>query len=213
MKFFRRAPRAACQEIVRESTDGKRLILNTLGPETFFGEMALTGERFLQNSTAEALDDALVCVPSRRDLERLILEHPKVGLRFFAQISARFLETELIVEDFAFRSAPARLAGVLPRPAETSEIGTIQASHQELADMIASYRETVTLTLDQFQDRGLVELDAAAFESLTRSRYKRCPRREQVIASWGAEATAIKCRRHAALRRCHVAPRCRARRQ
>jgi CRP-like cAMP-binding protein len=142
-------------QIVRESADG---ILATLGPETFFGEMALIGQRFSQDSTAEALEDALVCVLSRRDLERLIMDYPKVGLRFLEQLSARLVEIELIVEDFAFKSVPARLAGVLSRLAESAEDETIQASHQELADMIATYRETVTITLDEFQKRGVVEL-------------------------------------------------------
>ncbi len=150
--------------IVRESADGKRLILATLGPATFFGEMALLGQRFPQDSTAEALEDSVVCVLSRRDLERLVLEHPKVGLRFLEQVSARLLETEAIVEDFAFKPVPARLAGLLLRQAEASGDRTIHASHQELADMVATYRETVTLTLNQFQDQGLVELGRRSVE-------------------------------------------------
>lgn len=145
-------------QIVRASADGKRLVLATLGPETFFGEMALIGQRLPQDSTAEALEDAVVCVLSRRDLERLVMDHPKVGLRLLEQISARLLETEAIVEDFAFKSVPARLAGVLLRLAELQADQSIHASHQELGDMIATYRETVTLTLNQFQDQGLVEL-------------------------------------------------------
>jgi CRP/FNR family transcriptional regulator, cyclic AMP receptor protein len=151
-------------QIVRQSSDGKRLILATLGPGTFFGEMALIGQRFPQDSTAEAVDDAVVCVLSRRDLERLIMDHPKVGLRFLEQLSARLLETELIVEDFAFKSVPARLAGQLLRLMETSDDNSVEATHQELADMIATYRETVTLTLHEFQDRGLVELGRRSVE-------------------------------------------------
>jgi CRP/FNR family transcriptional regulator, cyclic AMP receptor protein len=143
---------------VRETADGRRLVTAVLGPHTFFGEMALVGQRFPQDSTAEALEEALICVLSRKDLERLILQHPKVGLRFLEQLSARLLETEAIVEDFAFKSVPARLAGALLRLAETTQDRTIHASHQELADMIAAYRETVTLTLDGLKTRGLVEL-------------------------------------------------------
>jgi CRP/FNR family transcriptional regulator, cyclic AMP receptor protein len=161
-------------QIVRETADGRRLVTAVLGPHTFFGEMALVGQRFPQDSTAEALEDALICVLSRKDLERLILQQPKVGLRFLEQLSARLLETEAIVEDFAFKAVPARLAGALLRLAETGSDRTIQASHQELADMIAAYRETVTVTLDEFQARGLVELgrrsvlllDRAALEQL-----------------------------------------------
>jgi len=51
-------------QIIRESGDGKRLISAVLGPHTFFGEMALVGQRFPQESTAETLDDALICVLS-----------------------------------------------------------------------------------------------------------------------------------------------------
>ncbi len=164
-------------QIVRESVDGKRLVLATLGPETFFGEMALIGQRFPQDSSAEVLEDAVVCVLSRRDIERLILEYPKVGLRFLEQLSARLLETEAIVEEFAFKSVPARLAGVLLRLAETSDNRTVRASHQELADMVATYRETVTLSLNQFQDQGLVALgrrrvevlDAAGLQAIAES--------------------------------------------
>ena len=150
--------------IVRESADGKRLITAVLGPHTFFGEMALVGQRFPQDSTAEAVEDALICVLSRKDLERLILQHPKVGLRFLEQLSARLLETEAVVEDFAFKGVPARLAGALLRLAEATSDAPIHTSHQELADMIAAYRETVTLALDEFQSRGLVRLGRRSIE-------------------------------------------------
>lgn len=145
-------------QVVRETEEGKRLVTTVLGPGTFFGEMALVGQRFPQDSTAEALENALVCVLSRSDLERFILEHPKVGLRFLEQLSARLMETEAIVEDFAFKSIPARLAGTLLRLAEPVPDGTLHTSHQELADMVGSYRETVTLVLNQFRNQGLVEL-------------------------------------------------------
>jgi CRP/FNR family transcriptional regulator, cyclic AMP receptor protein len=153
-------------QIVRESTEGKRLISAVLGPHTFFGEMALVGQRFPQDSTAEAVEEALICVLSRKDLERLVLQHPKVGLRFLEQLSARLLETEAVVEDFAFKSVPARLAGALLRLVETSQDQTVHASHQELADMIAAYRETVTLALDELQARGLVKLGRRSIEIL-----------------------------------------------
>ena len=153
-------------QIVRESADGKRLISAVLGPHTFFGEMALVGQRFPQDSTAEAVEEALICVLSRKDLERLVLQNPKVGLRFLEQLSARLLETEAVVEDFAFKSVPARLAGALVRLVETSQDQTLHVSHQELADMIASHRETVTLALDDLQTRGLVKLSRRSIEVL-----------------------------------------------
>jgi CRP-like cAMP-binding protein len=160
-------PKTGRVQIARESGDGKRLISAVLGPHTFFGEMALVGQRLPQDSTAEAIEDALICVLSRKDLERLIVQHPKVGLRFLEQLSARLLETEVVVQDFAFKGVPARLAGALLRLADTTADG-IHASHQELADMIGAYRETATLTLDEFRKRGLVELGRRSIELLDR---------------------------------------------
>jgi len=145
-------------QIVRESADGKRLISAVLGAHTFFGEMALVGQRLPQDSTAEAVEDALICVLSRKDLEQLVLQHPRVGLRFLEQLSARLLETQAVVEDFAFKSVSARVAGALLRLVETSQDQTVHVSHQELADMVAAYRETVRSALDELQTRGLVKL-------------------------------------------------------
>lgn len=154
-------------QIVRETADGKRLVAAVLGPETFFGEMALVGQRFPQDSTAEALDDAVVCVMSRHDVERLILAHPKVGLRFLERVGARLAETQAMVEDFAFKPVAARLAGVLLRLAG-SDTAAVEVSHQELADMVATYRETVTVTLHDFKARGLVDLGRRSITILDR---------------------------------------------
>jgi CRP-like cAMP-binding protein len=74
------------------------------------------------------------------------------------------METEAVVEDFAFKSVPARLAGALLRLVDTTSDATIRASHQELADMIAAYRETVTLALDELQERGALRLGRRSIE-------------------------------------------------
>jgi CRP/FNR family transcriptional regulator, cyclic AMP receptor protein len=159
-------------QIVRETADGKRLVTAVLGPETFFGEMVLVGQRFPQDSSAEALDDAVVCVMSRHDVERLIVAHPKMGLRFLERVGARLAETQAMVEDFAFKPVAARLAGVLLRLAGSEpaagEVSHVDVSHQELADMVATYRETVTVTLHDFKARGLVELGRRSVTILDR---------------------------------------------
>lgn len=157
-------------QIVRETADGKRLVTAVLGPETFFGEMALVGQRFPRDATAEALDDATICVMSRLDVERLILAHPKVGLRFLERVGARLAETQAMVEEFAFKPVAARLASVLLRLAGDEEQPAIEVSHQELADMVATYRETVTVTLHDLKALGLVDLGRRSITILDRDR-------------------------------------------
>ncbi len=145
-------------QLYRTSPDGKKLVTAVLEPETFFGEMALAGQR-MSDTFAEALEDAMLCVLSRRDLEQLIQRQPLVGLRLLETVSGRLRDAEALLEDVAFKSVPARLAGLLVRLAR--ERGTDELhglTHQDLADMVGTYRETATATLDQFKGRGFVEL-------------------------------------------------------
>ena len=67
-------------QLYRISPEGKKLVITTLGPHTLFGEMALLGTK-MHNTFAEAVDDCLICIMSRTDLERLILSKPQVALR------------------------------------------------------------------------------------------------------------------------------------
>src|SRR6266542_6018504 len=105
---------------------------------------------------------------SRLDVERLVMEHPKVGLRFMERVGARLAETQAMLEEFAFKPVAARLAGVLLRLAGEGDRQAIEVSHQELADMVATYRETVTVTLHDFRERGLVDLGRRSVTMLDR---------------------------------------------
>ncbi len=145
-------------QVYRTSADGKKLVTAVLEPETFFGELALAGQR-MADTAAEVLEEATLCVLSRRDLERLIVRQPQVALRLLEAVSGRLLAAEALLEELAFKSVSARLAGLLLRLARergTSELSGL--THQDLADMVGTYRETATAALDQFRARGLVEL-------------------------------------------------------
>ena len=97
------------------------------GPGTLFGEMALLGQQ-MHNAFAEALDDCLILVMSRADLERLILNKPSVGLRMLEITGRRLNDAEARLEDMAFKGIPARLASLLlaacpPNAARTTSSG------------------------------------------------------------------------------------------
>ena len=144
-------------QIYRLTADGKKLVLSTLGPHTFFDDMPLAGQQ-MYGAFAEAVDDCTICVLGRGDLEQLIQSRPQVAIRLLEVIGRRLLEAQAVIEDFAFKGVPARLATALLRllPEGSDEVAGY--THQDLAEMIGSYRETVTQTLDDLKRRGLVEL-------------------------------------------------------
>ena len=142
--------------LYRINPDGKKLVIATIGPGMVFGEMSLTGQG-MHETFAEAADDCTLCVMSRSDVEHLLLSKPRVALRFMELIAGRLREVEARMENVAFKSVPARLADALLQLAEAD--GKIEGvSHQDLADMVGTYRETATRVLNEFQNEGHIEL-------------------------------------------------------
>lgn len=145
-------------QLYRISPEGKKLVIATLGPGTLFGEMALLGQQ-MHNAFAEALDDCLILVMSRADLERLILNKPLVGLRMLEITGRRLNDAEARLEDMAFKGIPARLASLLLRlSAERGSADITGLTHQDLAETIGTYRETATQVLNDMKGQGLIEI-------------------------------------------------------
>lgn len=146
-------------QLYRISPGGKKLVVATLGPGSIFGEMSLVGQG-MHNTFAEAVDECLLCVMSRADVERLIRQKPQVAFRFVEALGQRVTLLEASLEDIAFKSIPARLASLLLRLADEQGNGSDVRglTHQELAELIGTYRETVTQTLNDLKADGLVEI-------------------------------------------------------
>lgn len=145
-------------QIYRLAPSGKKLVVATLGPGSIFGEMSLVGQG-MHNTFAEAVDDCLLCVMSRADVERLIREKPDVAFRFLETMGNRVSSLESHLEDIAFKSIPARLAALLLRLAEEKGNPDLRGyTHQDLSEMLGTYRETITQTLNEFKAEDLIAI-------------------------------------------------------
>jgi CRP-like cAMP-binding protein len=105
-------------------------VLALVEQETFFGQMSLMGQQ-MASTFAEAVEDSMVCIMTRDDIETIILEKPQVGLRLMEVLGSRLLETETRLEEVAFKRVPARVAGLLLRLSEGANKGerTVELSH------------------------------------------------------------------------------------
>jgi CRP/FNR family cyclic AMP-dependent transcriptional regulator len=144
-------------DLYRLAPDGRKLVVASLGPHTIFGEMGLIGQG-MYGCFAEAATDCLLCVLSRADLQALIRRNPEVGLNLLAELGRRLQQREAELEALAFRGLPARLATLLLREADA--YGTVVGlSHQDLAERLGTYRETVSQLLGRFRHEGLVAVE------------------------------------------------------
>lgn len=143
--------------LYRLTPEGRKLTVATLSAGACFGEMGLLGQG-MYGCHAEADTDCLLCVMSRSDLQSLMRRNPEVAIRLLDVLGNRLLEREQEMEQLAFRGIPARLAALLLREADA--FGTVTGrSHQDFADRLGSYRETVSQTLGRFRAEGLVAVE------------------------------------------------------
>jgi CRP-like cAMP-binding protein len=116
---------------------------------------------------------------SRADVERLMREKPQVAFRFVEALGDRVTQLESSLEEIAFKSIPARLASLLLRlDKEQGQHNAVKGyTHQDLGEMLGTYRETITQTLNDFKSEGLIEigrkhvslLELESLESLSES--------------------------------------------
>jgi CRP/FNR family transcriptional regulator len=151
--------------LARLSEDGKEVTLALLGPGDLFGEETLfAGEP--RTTVALAVDDVLVCSAHADDLLAIMQGDATMALNVAKTINTRLGATIDIVEDVAYARIPDRIMHALERIASaygTAVDGgvriTIRLTHSEIASLIASTRETVSLELSRLTARNLVRYD------------------------------------------------------
>ncbi len=148
-------------QVYRLSPEGKKLIIATLEEGTLFGEMAVVGQG-MYNTFAQAIEPCTLCAMSRRDVEMLLAKFPQVSTRLLEILGNRLMDAETRLEAIAFKSIPARLAALLMQLQSKNFVDG--HTHQDLAEMIGTYRETVTQTLNDFKTEGLIAIHRKRIE-------------------------------------------------
>lgn len=150
-------------QIYRLAPDGRKLVLDTIGPGTIFGEMTVLAQS-MTGSFAAALDDCMVCIMSQVDIEQVMMAHPQVAVRLVRLLSQRLHESAERLQELAFAPLHVRLARLLLSLHRDGEISGY--SHQELADMLGASRETVSRALLDLKSAGVVAVDRRCIQLL-----------------------------------------------
>ncbi len=142
--------------------EGKQALLALIDPGELFGELAVVDES-QREEFAEAMEASHVIKLPRDELQRLMQEHPDVALGVTKLMGLRRQRVERRLKSLLFRSNRERLIHLLLELAEKygrrgpeGVALSIKLSHQELASIIGSTRETVTVVLGELQNEGRV---------------------------------------------------------
>jgi CRP-like cAMP-binding protein len=152
-------------KICKVTRDGKSLTLGYCGPSEMFGETCLVGTG-VRAEMAEAVENAMLTEIDRGDLELLLDSHVGLAAGVARLMITRRHDFENKLEALVFRDVSSKLADLLLKLGEEYGVddsrGTLlslKITHQELANLIGSTRETVSLTLSQFKRRKLITAD------------------------------------------------------
>jgi CRP/FNR family cyclic AMP-dependent transcriptional regulator len=131
------------------------------GPGDFFGEGCLAGQAFRMGTAAAVMRTALLRI-AKRDMVRMLHEHPDFSDRFIAHMLTRNIRIEEDLVDQLFNSSEKRLARTLLLLARYGKEDTPQRvlpklSQETLAEMVGTTRSRVNFFMNKFRKLGLIE--------------------------------------------------------
>lgn len=144
--------------------EGKELTLDILGTGHLFGE--ITSFRTGVPLFAVTMEDSVICEMDSEQFRKVITEKPELALKYIEIVTARLQETEDMLEYMAYGSVRKRLLFLFNKLVTKFNSGPrsdgewipfpVEMTHQELASMTGSIRETVTPILNQLVDEGIL---------------------------------------------------------
>ncbi|MCF8276852.1 MAG: Crp/Fnr family transcriptional regulator [Flavobacteriales bacterium] len=149
------------------SPDGKEIIKAIMHPGDMFGEMGLVGEE-TRNDFAIAMDDDVrVCTLNVEEILDMMRGNAELGLKITTTIGNRLSKVERKFESLIFKDARTRIVDLIREMA--TERGKVLAggevllehslTHQDLASLTATSRQTVTTVLNELKEKELINFD------------------------------------------------------
>jgi CRP-like cAMP-binding protein len=142
--------------VYRTAIDGRSLTTAIVTPGQLFGQMPILGQR-MDDSYAEMLDPGVLCLMSRADVGRLMFGDTRIVARVTALLGARIAELEARLTDTVLKTVPARICSTLATLAG-SPPAPVRLTHDQIADLVGTTRETTTKVLGDLRDRHHIRL-------------------------------------------------------
>ncbi|WPU95287.1 response regulator [Mucilaginibacter sabulilitoris] len=146
-----------CIKTMKLSDDGREFMTGLYKADNYLGVNALLLNE-VYKETAVAVEDATVCLLPKDIILSLLTRYPAISQQFLRILSNNISEKEDQMLELAYNSVRKRLAQVLLRLNKKSDDPLLlKVSREELAGMAGMAMETVSRTLTNFKDEGLIE--------------------------------------------------------
>jgi CRP-like cAMP-binding protein/CheY-like chemotaxis protein len=156
---------------VKLAEDGRELMTGIYAADDYLGINAILSNDVYVD-TATALEDSLLCLIPREQVEELLNLYPEVAREFIKLLANDIREKEELLLQLAYNSVRKKMADAILRlyRQQGPDDLNLKISREDLAAMAGMASETVSRTLSDFKDEALIEKKGSIITILDLSR-------------------------------------------
>jgi CRP/FNR family transcriptional regulator len=158
-------------KVTKLLASGREILITILQTESLWSDRAILNG-YWREIFIEAMEPSDVYAIDNAAFEGYLRSRPERLTGFMQRISEQVSDALTLLDDFRGRDVASRLARVLVKFSQQYGVQTetgvridLPVTHQDLANMIGTARETVSRNMARFRQKGYVR-DAAAGQSL-----------------------------------------------
>jgi CRP/FNR family transcriptional regulator/CRP/FNR family cyclic AMP-dependent transcriptional regulator len=156
------------------SDDGREIILDILRKGDFFGEMSLL-DGHPRSATVVAIEETELAMLRRSDFLQLVQRVPQIATKLLAELATRLRRADQKIEHLALLDVTGRILKTLMQmgerhgvPTEEGMIILNRPTHQDLANMVGTTRETASRILKRLERKGYLKYQEKTLVLLNR---------------------------------------------
>lgn len=142
----------------KTSEEGKEQIIRIVLPGDSFNDVTVFDDG-PNPASAEAMSAVLLRAIAKRDMERILRDHPKVVANATTVLAARIRHFLELVEDLSFRQVIGRIARLLLDYAGDGTGPRPKLTQQEMAAAVGTAREVVGRSLKTLHEEGAIRME------------------------------------------------------
>jgi CRP/FNR family cyclic AMP-dependent transcriptional regulator len=154
------------------SEDGREVILSLFRDGAVFGELSLLDGK-PRSANVIATEPTELIMLRRVDFLQLVSRTPKIAITLLAELASRLRKTDRKIEGLALLDVTSRISETLLQLASESGVDTEDGvilehrpTHQQLANMSGTTRETVSRVLKRLETQGYIQCDGRKIKIL-----------------------------------------------
>ncbi|WP_317997479.1 Crp/Fnr family transcriptional regulator [Vulcanimicrobium alpinum] len=156
--------------ISRTTPDGKEITMAILADGDLFGEEIVFGENLVRSTQATCLEESYLCMSRMQDLYGIMSRNPLIALNVAKYLLEQRDDALNAVGEIASLKVHERLLKLFERLAADHGVATdggtkvdVRLTHAQIASLVGSTRETVTLELSNLVRTGRLVADGHFF--------------------------------------------------